>query len=142
MNLKHLIFIVLILFLLSQVSASENVSYFNNTTEITFEGVDFVIPQGFGQAKANENYDDLGSEGKTCFYVNEAQGEIIITVISDWMGMSLDELYQNGASKVNINGHEGWHYVKDNLTYFGYLSDEKAIIVGVVNETRLHEVIV
>lgn len=143
MKMKLLIALVLGLFvLLAGVAAGDDIDYLNETTNITFEGVDFTIPMGFGEAKDAEDFDDLGSEGKTCFYINEARGEIVITVISDWMGMSLDELYQDGASKLTINGHEGWHYKKDNLTYFGYVEDDTGILVGVTNQTRLKEVII
>lgn len=129
-------------FLISQVSAQDNVSYLENSTNITFEGVDFTIPQGFGELKDDENYDDLGSEGKTCFYINEANGEIQITVISDWMGMSLEELYRDGAVKSSVNGHEGWNYTENDLHYFGYVEGDTGILVGVTNETRLFEVII
>ena len=143
MGFKHVMVIIIVaIFLMSQVSASENVTYFDNNTTITFEEVDFVIPEGFGESKNNEIFDDLGSEGKTCFYINEAQGEIIITVISDWMGMSLDELYHDGAVKSKVNGHDGWNYTDGDLHYFGFIHDDKGIIVGVTNETRLSQVII
>ena len=143
MNLKHVILAsLIILILIAPVCADENISYLNETSKINFQGVDFMIPFGFGEAKANENYADLGSNGQTCFYINEYGGEIIITVASDWMGMSLDELYKDGASKVRINGHEGWNYTKDNLTCFGYVEGNNAIIVEVTNQTRLNEVII
>ena len=141
MNLKHVILAsLIILILIAPVCADENISYFNETSKINFQGVDFMIPFGFGEAKANENYADLGSNGQTCFYINEYGGEIIITVASDWMG--IDELYKDGASKVRINGHEGWNYTKDNLTCFGYVEGNNAIIVEVTNQTRLSEVII
>lgn len=106
MNLKLAGAVLVIIFLIAPVFGG-NVDYFNETTKIAFEGMEFMIPTGFGESKDVEDFDDLGSDGKTCFYINEAQGEIIITVISDWMGMSLEELYQDGAQKATINGHEG-----------------------------------
>lgn len=140
MNFKLAVVVLVILFLIAPVS-SGNIDYFNETTKIAFEGMEFMIPTGFGQSKDVEDFNDLGSDGKTCFYINEAQGEIIITVISDWMGMSLDELYQDGAQKVTINGHEGWNYTNENLTCFGYVDNDTGVIVAVTNETRLQEVI-
>lgn len=134
--------LAVLFFMLCAVAAGENVNYSNSTTNITFEDINFSIPEGFGESKNNENFDDLGSEGKTCFYINDAQGEIVITVISDWMGMSLDELKQPGSAKATVNGHTGWNYTKDNLHYFAYLKDEKGVIVGVTNETRLSQVII
>lgn len=143
MNFKHVILAVIIIFILAAPAfADENVSYSNETSKINFHGVDFMIPFGFGEAKASEDFEDLGSSGKTCYYINEYGGEIIITVASDWMGMSLEELYKEGASKIIINGHEGWNYTKGNLTCFGYVQDNNAIIVEVTNQTRLHEVII
>lgn len=143
MNSKHVILASLIIFILiAPACADENVSYLNETSKINFRGIDFMIPFGFGEAKASEDYGDLGSNGETCFYINEYGGEIIITVASDWMGMSLDELYKEGASKALINGHEGWNYTKDNLTCFGYVEGNNAIIVEVTNQTRLNEVII
>lgn len=140
--MKRLITAVILAFLIAGIaSAAEDVQYSNETQNITFEGVDFAIPEGFGESKDSEDFDDLGSEGQTCFYINEAKGEIIITVISDWMGMSLDELEKEGANKVIINGHEGWNYTDDGLHYFGYVHNDKGILVGVTNETRLYEVV-
>lgn len=134
--------IMLLAFLLfGMASASENITYSNESQNITFEGVQFTIPQGFGESKDEEDFDDLGSEGQTCFYINEAKGEIVITVISDWMGMSLNELYRDGAHKTTINGHKGWKYTEDGLYYFGYVHNDKGILVGVTNQTRLFEVI-
>ena len=133
--------ILFALLLVGMASAGNNVDYFNNTTNITFEGVNFTIPQGFGELKDVENFDDLGSDGKTCFYINEANGEIQITVISDWMGMTVDELYKDGATKTKINGHEGWNYTENNLTYFGYVENDTGILVGATNQTRLFEVV-
>lgn len=143
MNFKHIVLAGLIIFiLLLPVYASGNADDFNNSTKITFEGIEFMIPVGFNESKDAQNFDDLGSQGKTCFYINEYGGEIVITVASDWMGMSLDELYKEGASKAKINGHEGWNYTEGNLTYFGYVQKDSGIIVGVTNQTRLAEVIV
>jgi hypothetical protein len=83
----------------------------------------------------------LGSDGKTCTYLNEANGTIVITVISDWMGLSLDELKTDNCTKAKIDGHEGWNYTEKNLHYFAYVDGEKGILVGATNETRLNEVI-
>lgn len=143
MDFKHLILAGLIIFILiAPVCAIENGSDFNNSTKITFEGIEFMIPLGFNESKDNQDFDELGSQGKTCFYVNEYGGEIIITVASDWLGMSLDELYKDGATKAKINGHEGWNYTEGNLTYFGYVDGDSGIIIGVTNQTRLAEVII
>lgn len=142
LTMKKIIITILFTFLiLGIVGAADNVQYSNETQNITFEGIDFTIPEGFGESKDAENYDGLGSEGQTCFYINQANGEIIITVISDWMGMSLEELEKEGATKTRINGHEGWNYTQDNLHYFAYVHDDKGILVGVTNQTRLYEII-
>ena len=136
-----LLAIIIVMGLASHAYAEKNIEYSSNSTNITFEGVDFTIPEGFAQMKDHEDYNDLGSDGKTCFYMNEAKGEIQITVISDWMGMSLDELYKDGATKTHINGHKGWNYTEDGLHYFAYVHNDTGILVGVTNETRLFEVI-
>jgi hypothetical protein len=143
MKLNKIIILISMLIIVCLVSNSyaENVTYSNETTNITFEGVNFTIPEGFGQLKDDEDFNDLGSDGKTCFYINEAKGEIQITVISDWMGMNLDELYKDGATKTKVNGHHGWNYTQDGLHYFGYVHNDTGILVGVTNETRLFEVI-
>ena len=140
--MKKIIPIILLTFLLLAVTSAADVDYSNRTENITFEGVDFTIPEGFGESKSTEEFDDLGSEGQTCFYINEYNGEIVITVISDWMGMSLNELKKDNATKTEINGHEGWNYTENGLHYFGYVHDDKGILVGVTNETRLYEVII
>ena len=144
MKLNKIIILISMLIMpcLASNSYAENVTYSNESTNITFEGVDFTIPEGFGQLKDNEDFNDLGSDGKTCFYINEAKGEIQITVISDWMGMSLEELYKDGATKTKINGHSGWNYTENDLHYFGYVHNDTGILVGVTNETRLFEVII
>ena len=146
MNARNYIFILLVmlaasLFVLS-VSAGDDVKFSNETENITFQGVNFTIPEGFGESKDTEDFDDLGSNGQTCFYINEYNGEIVITVISDWMGMSLEELEKENATKVTINGHEGWNYTENGLHYFGYVHDDKGILIGVTNQTRLYEVII
>lgn len=144
MNLKRLTLILMISLLaclaISLVSAAD-IDYSNESANITFQGVQFTIPEGFGQSRDSEDFDDLGSTGRTCYYINEYNGEIVITVISDWMGMSLEELEKEGAKKTTINGHEGWRYTEDGLNYFGYVHDDKGILIGVTNETRLFEVI-
>lgn len=141
MKVKVISLIIMAFLFLGMASAAENVDYSNETKNITFEGVNFTIPVGFGESKGNEDFNDLGSNGQTCFYINEFNGEIVITVISDWMGMSLNELYKDGAVKSKVNGHEGWNYTEDDLHYFGYVHDDKGILIGVTNETRLYEII-
>ena len=145
MDFKKVIIILSCLLLacliMTHAAADDDVKYSNETKNITFEGVDFTIPQGFGESKDDEDFDDLGSEGKTTFYINEYNGEIIITVISDWMGMSLEELEKENATKAKINGHDGWNYTEDGLNYFAYVDGDKGILVGVTNQTRLYEVI-
>ncbi|WP_305515070.1 hypothetical protein [Methanobrevibacter sp. V14] len=141
MKVKLAVIVLLAMFLMGIVSASEDVKYSDEAKNITFRDVKFTIPAGYGESKDNENFNDLGSDGKTCFYINEAKGEIIITVISDWMGMSLDELYKKGANKSTINNHTGWNYTEDGLHYFGYVQGDKGIIIAVTNETRLSQVI-
>ena len=139
MDFKHIVLASLIIFiLLAPVCANENI---NDSTKITFEGVDFLIPLGFNESKQSQDFNDLGSHGKTCFYINRYGGEIVITVASDWMGMSLDELYKDGALKTKINGHEGWNYTYNNMTYFGYVENDIGILVGATNQTRLFEVV-
>ena len=142
MKIRVISLAVFLFVLMATVSAAENVDYSTETKNITFEGVNFTIPEGFGESKDNEDFKDLGSDGQTCFYINEWNGEIVITVISDWMGMSLDELYKEGAVKSTVNGHKGWNYTEDGLHYFGYVHDDKGILIGVTNETRLYEVII
>ena len=136
-----LISLMFLTFLLLGMASAADVEYSNETRNITFEGVDFAIPEGFGESRDDEDFNDLGSNGQTCFYINEWNGEIVITVISDWMGMSLNELYKDGAVKSQINGHEGWNYTEGDMHYFGYVHDDKGILIGVTNETRLYEVI-
>ena len=142
MKLKLVSAMLLAFLLIAVASAADDVEYSNETQNITFEGVTFTIPEGFGQSKGSEDFNELGSDGQTCFYVNEANGEIIITVISDWMGMSHEELYKEGAIESIINGHKGWNYTKDGLHYFGYVHDDKGILIGVTNQTRLYEIII
>lgn len=144
MKLRNLAIITLLLIFMGLVMSgigAADVDYSNQSENITFQGVNFTIPEGFGQSKDNQDFDDLGSSGQTCFYINEFNGEIVITVISDWMGMSLEELEKENATKTTINGHEGWKYKENDLHYFGYVHDDKGILVGVTNETRLFEVI-
>lgn len=142
MNYKIAVLIVLSsLLLMGSVSAAKNISYFENSTNVTFEGLNFTIPAGFGVSKDPANYDKLGSEGKTCYYADEDNGTIEITVISDWMGMSLDELEANNSKKASINGHQGWRYAENNLHYFGYICKDKGVIVGVTNQSRLSDII-
>ena len=140
--MKRIILAVLFAFLILGIAGASDIEYSNQTENITFEGVDFTIPEGFGESKDAEDFDDLGSDGQTCFYINEYNGEIVITVISDWMGLSLEELEKENATKTSINGHEGLNYTEGDLHYFGYVHDDKGILVGVTNETRLYEIIV
>lgn len=142
MKVKIISLAVLFFMLMGIACAADNVDYSTQSKNITFEGVNFTIPEGFGESKNNEDFDDLGSDGQTCFYINEWNGEIVITVISDWMGMTLNELYKEGAVESTINGHKGWNYTENGLHYFGYVHDDKGILIGVTNETRLYEVII
>ena len=58
------------------------------------------------------------------------------------LGMSLEELEKENSTKSQVNGHEGWKYTENGLHYFGYVHNDKGILVGVTNETRLYEIIV
>ena len=62
MRTRNLIFILLAMALASvvilSVSAADDVKYSNETENVTFEGVEFTIPQGFGESKDNEDFDN------------------------------------------------------------------------------------
>lgn len=79
MKAKHgaLVILAAMLFLMiSQISA-QNITYFNDTTEITIEEVNFKIPEGFGVSVAPEDYNELGSHGKTAVYANEDRKSVV-----------------------------------------------------------------
>ena len=109
---------------------------------INFQGVNFNIPDDFNKSGVVRDFNDLGSEGKTCRYINGSNEIIEITVVSDWMGMSLDDLHQDKASSTSIKGHDGWGFKKDNLYCFSYMDDDKGIIVGVSDKSLLNQIIV
>ena len=59
MNFRHIVLVGLIIFILmAPVCASENVADFNNSTKITFEGIEFLIPVE-DISKANVLFDQL-----------------------------------------------------------------------------------
>ena len=129
---KVISLILFIFLIMTAVSAGE---------KIAFEGVNFHIPDNFTKSDDIMDYTKLGSEGKTCVYSNDLNETIELTVVSDWMGMSLNDFKCNGAVKKTINGHEGWSYNQKSLYYFGYISDDKGILVGVSNQTYLNEIV-
>ena len=109
---------------------------------VNFQGVDFNIPDDFNKSGVVRDFNDLGSEGKTCRYINGSNEIIEITVVSDWMGMSLDDLRQDKASSTSLRGHDGWSFKKNNLYCFSYIDGDKGIIVGVSDKALLNQIIV
>ena len=69
--------------------------------KISFEDVNFHIPVNFTKSGAISDYTMLSSERKICVFSNDLNETIVITVISDWMGMSLDDFKCDGAVKKN-----------------------------------------
>ena len=134
MNFKIISIVLLLLFTSSIACAGEN------TEVISFEDVDFNIPDNFTQGDVKD-YNKLGSEGKLPVFENESE-TIEIIVINDWMGMSLDDLYIDGALSKTVNQHKGWSYTKNNIDYFSYAEDNKGIIVGSSNHELLNEIII
>ena len=116
--------------------------YAGDDSTVTFEGVDFNIPDGFNITGDIDDYEKLGSDAKTCQYANCLNETIELTVITDWMGMSLDDLYRDGAFKKTVNSHKGWCYDENNLHYFGYVDDDCGILIGVTNQSSLSEIII
>ena len=116
--------------------------YSSDIDTISFEGVNFHIMDDFKDSGKIRDYDGLGSDGKTCLYTNNESEKIEITVISDWMGISLDDFKRDGASKKTINGHKGWSYKQNDLSYFGYVSGDEGILVGVTNSSYLYDIII
>ena len=108
--------------------------------KVSFEGIEFSIPDGFNESGDVKDYNKLGSEGKTCFYAGN-DSDIEITVIHDWMGLSLDELKMKGSAKTTIKGHEGWKYKDDDLICFAFIEDDTGIIIGVSDYKLLSEII-
>lgn len=133
---------ILICFSISHVFADENVVFSNDPTNITFESVNFSIPQGFGMKGEVKDYDGMGSEGKTCVYINNDSCMIKLIVITDWMGISLDDFKNENATKDNINGHEGWKYHDKKFEYFGYVENNKGVLVATTNSSKFQEVII
>lgn len=89
-----------------------------------------------------KDYDGMGSEGKTCVYINNDSCMIKLIVITDWMGISLDDFKNENATKDNINGHEGWKYHDKKFEYFGYVENNKGVLVATTNSPKFQEVII
>ncbi len=51
MKIKLLSLMILTFMIMGIACAADDVSYSNKTENITFEGVNFTIPEGFGQSK-------------------------------------------------------------------------------------------
>ena len=130
---KVISILIIAVMLAGVVSASES-------DKISFEGLDFNIPDGFNQTNGIKDYNKLGSEGKTCVY-SKNDTIIEITVIHDWMGLSLDELKKKDSTKATIKGHEGWKYKDDSLICFAFIEDDKGVIIGVSDNKLLSEII-
>ena len=137
MKFSKILLLICLVFLLSGIVCAGE-----NSTKITFEGVNFNIPDSFNQSGDVSDYDKLGSEGVRCLYQNGESESIEIIVVHDWMGMSLDDLHVDGAVKGVINSHEGWKYSQNGLYYFSYVDDDSGIIVGSQNQTLISEIIV
>ena len=64
MDFRRIVLASLMIFiLLAPVCANENL---NDSTLITFEGVDFLIPLGFNESKESQDFNDLGSHSDSC----------------------------------------------------------------------------
>ena len=141
MKSKYLFLILIALFLIAAVSASEEIKYSDESKNISVEGINFAVPEGFGQSKDLGDFAVLESYGPTCLYTNESGDKIVITVVSNLIGINIDEIYHGGAVESTINGHDGWKYTQDGMHFFGYLHNGKGVLVGCTDEKRLPEII-
>lgn len=119
---------------------------FDKDTNITFEGIDFQIPEGY--AKLNEiNSDDesflnLDNEIKLSSYVDEGGNIIVIGVVSSILGVSFDDFNIDNGTEVTINGHEGILEKDDDGYYFYYIEDNTGVIIEVGDKSLIKEVVI
>ena len=60
-------------------------------------------------------------------------------ILREFSSGDLVNLY---ATKDNINGHEGWKYHDKKFEYFGYVENNKGVLVATTNSSKFQEVII
>ena len=150
MNFKFSFFIlVLSLLLMSCVWADDDVTItydnfdeFDNDVQLTYDGVSFTIPEGYGVLKNTSLEDvDFWQNVQFMFFGNTEGNTISVNVISSWFGVNLDDIVDDGDVKKTVCGHEGYLKKDDEGVDFKYIDDGKGVYVQTDDMATLKKVI-
>lgn len=117
--------------------------------EITIEGINFTIPEGYKEDANNSFVNETASVGSLTYTMNgktfeNDDGDAIAILIADYGEYNVtDEVLQQVADKPKtINGHDG--YVKKDgiFTIFSYEEDGDLVTITASDEDIIDQVVV
>ena len=117
--------------------------------EITIEGINFTIPEGYKEDANNSFVNETASVGSLTYTMNgktfeNDDGDAIAILIADYGEYNgTDEVLQQVADKPKtINGHDG--YVKKDgiFTIFSYEEDGDLVTITASDEDIIDQVVV
>ena len=117
--------------------------------EITIEGINFTIPEGYKEDANNSFVNETASVGSLTYTMNgktfeNDDGDAIAILIADYGEYNVTDevLQQVEKKKKTINGHDG--YVKKDgiFTIFSYEEDGDLVTITASDEDIIDQVVV
>jgi hypothetical protein len=144
---------VFTILILGSASAFDLSSIFGDSSsngpsqEITIEGINFNIPDGY--AKNPKSFlDNVTTNTGTVSYTMNGQtfendkGDAIAIIVTDYgVNVTEEALKQAGDTKKTINGHEGYMKKDDGFTVFSYVEEGDLVTISLSDENLLEQII-
>ena len=117
--------------------------------EITIEGINFTIPEGYKEDANNSFVNETASVGSLTYTMNgktfeNDDGDAIAILIADYGEYNVtDEVLQQVADEPKtINGHDGYVKKDGMFTIFSYEEDGDLVTITASDEDIIDQVVV
>lgn len=125
-----------------------SISFVSAEQNITIDGVDFHIPDGFAEDPNHETVNEHHSQGSVNYVTNgklfEKGNTIIAILVAEYEGFEVsDDVVANvGGDAKTINGVDG--YLKQDTIYyvFSYEKDGKLVTISSTDEDEIGDFLI
>ena len=129
-----------------------DLNFFGNDSspeEVTIEGLNFTIPDGYKEVKNGTLENEKVSMGSVTYVMNaksymNSDGDDFAILIADYGDYNVtdDVLKQIAPTEKTVNGHKGYVKTDDNYTIFVYEEEGDLVTISASDENIFDQIVV
>lgn len=122
----------------SFVSAADPVTV--NGSTVTVNGMEFNVLDGYkyNETASNLAVEAFNGEPNTVAYLDNGTDYVIIGVLNNTAGISLDKLNTGNYPEKTINGKSGFLQSEDEYALFEYIDADKVVMIQSSDEKTIN----